>query len=65
MYAFKPYRKIEVSINGVHAYSTNAYKTCKEAIAALREKRSVMVVSIPDHIVKVKPEDKITAHFAK
>lgn len=65
MYAFKPYRKIEVSINGVYAYSTNAYKTCKEAIAALREKQSVTVVGITKHTIIVEPEDKITAHFAR
>lgn len=65
MYAFKTYRKIDVAINGAYAYSTNAYRTCKEAIAALREKRSVTVASIPDYTVTVKPEDKITAHFAR
>lgn len=65
MYAFKTYRKIDIVINGVYAYSTNAYRTCKEAIAALREKRSVTVASIPDYTVTVKPEDKITAHFAR
>lgn len=65
MNAFRVYRKIDVAINGVYAYSTNAYRTCKEAIAALREKRSVTVASIPDYTVTVKPEDKITAHFAR
>ncbi len=65
MYGFRVYRKIDVAINGVYAYSTNAYRTCKEAIAALREKQSVTVASIPDYTVTVKPEDKITAHFAR
>lgn len=65
MNAFRVYRKIDVAINGVYAYSTNAYRTCKEAIAALREKRSVTVASIPNYTVTVKPEDKITAHFAR
>ena len=65
MYSFKIYRKIDVAINGVYVYSTSAHKTCKEAIAALREKRSVTVASIPDYTVTVKPEDKITAHFAR
>lgn len=59
------YRKIDVAINGVYVYSTNIYKTCKAAIAALQEKRSVTVASIPDYAVTVKPEDKITAHFAR
>ena len=26
MYAFKTYRKIDVAINGVYAYSTSAYQ---------------------------------------
>lgn len=65
MYGFKVYRKIDVAINDVYVYSTNAYRTCKEAIAALREKQSVTVASIPDYTVTVKPEDKITAHFAR
>ena len=65
MYAFKTYRKIDVAINGVYAYSISAYRTCKEAIAALREKQTVIVASIPDYTVTVKPEDKITAHFAR
>lgn len=59
------YRKIDVTINGVYAYSTNTYKTCKKAIAALREKRSVKVASIPNYTVTVKPEDRITAHYVK
>lgn len=65
MYAFKTYWKIDVAINGAYAYSTNAYKTCKETIAALREKQSIIVASVPDYTVTVKPEDKITAHFAR
>lgn len=59
------YRKIDVAINGAYAYSTNAYKTCKKAIAALREKRSVKVASIPNYTVTIKPEDRITAQYAK
>lgn len=59
------YRKIDVTINGVYAYSTNRYKTCKAAIAALREKRSVKVASIPDYTVTVQPGDKVAAHFAR
>ena len=47
------------------AYSTNAFRTCKEAIAALQEKLSVTVAGIPDYTITVKPEDKITAYFAK
>ena len=58
MYAFKTYRKIDVAINGVYAYSTRM-------TAALREKQTVIVASIPDYTVTVKPEDKITAHFAR
>ena len=59
------YRKIDIAINGSYAYSTNAYKTRKEAIASLRAKRSVTVASIPNYTVTVKPDDKITAHFAR
>lgn len=59
------YRKINVSVNGVYAYSTRAFRTCKEAITSLQEKQSVTVASIPDYAVTVKPEDKITAHFAR
>lgn len=51
MYAFKTYRKIDVAINGVYAYSTSAYRTCKEAIAVLREKQTVIVAGIPDYTV--------------
>lgn len=65
MYAFKTYRKIDVAINGAYTYSTNAYRTCKEAIAALREKQSIIVTSVPDYTVTVRPDDKITAHFAR
>ena len=65
MYGFRVYRKINVMVNGVYAYSTNAFRTCKEAIAALQEKRSVTVAGIPDYTITVKPEDKITAHFEK
>lgn len=63
--SYKNYRKIDIAINGIYAYSTNAYKTCKEAIAALQEKRSMTITSIPDYTTTVKPENKITAHFAK
>ena len=65
MYAFKTYRKIDVAINGVYAYSTSAYRTCKEAIAALREKQTVIVASIPDYTVTVKPEDKNNGAFCQ
>ena len=65
MYALKTYRKFDVAINGVYAYSTNAYRTCKEAISALVEKQAVTVASIPDYTVTVYPEDSVTAHFAR
>ncbi len=65
MHGFKTYRKINVSINGIYAYSTSAYKTCREAIAALWEKKSVTVASIPDYTVTITSKDKISAHFAK
>lgn len=65
MYAFKTYRKIDVAINGAYAYSTNAYRTCKEAIAALQEKQSIIVASVPNYTVTLRPDDKITAHFAR
>ena len=65
MYTFKTYRKIDVAINGAYAYSTNAYRTCKEAIAALREKQSIIVASVPNYTVTVRPNDKIAAHFAR
>lgn len=53
MYGFRVYRKINVMVNGVYAYSTNAFRTCKEAIAALQEKRSVTVAGIPDYTITV------------
>lgn len=58
-------KKIDVYVNGKYVYSTTWCRTCKEAVAELRNRRTVKVASVPDYVVDVKPEDKVTAHFSK
>lgn len=57
--------KINVYINEEYAYTTNKLKTCKAAIAELKEKKTVTVTSFPDYKIEVKEGDKITARFKK
>ena len=57
--------KINVYVNGVYAYSTNKHKACKEAIAELKQKKSVEVASIPSYKISVDENDTITGKRIK
>lgn len=58
-------KKIDVFVNGKYVYSTQWCRTCKEAVQELRNRRQVKVASVPDYVVDVKPEDKVTAHYSR
>lgn len=60
------YRKIDIYINGIYAFSTNKYKTCKEAIKEIRNKKHLEIASIPQsRYMTVYDYDTIRAKYAK
>jgi hypothetical protein len=58
-------KKIQVYKNGEYIYTTGAFKTCKEAIADCKSREKIRVASIPDYIVTIDKNDKITARFKR
>ena len=41
------YKKINVYVNGKYAFSTNRFRTCKEAIKEIRATKHIAIASIP------------------
>ena len=58
-------KAIRVYQNGVYIYTTNKFNTCKEAVKDCKNKGKIIVSSIPDYIVTINKNDKITARFKK
>lgn len=58
-------KKINVYKNGEYAYTTTKFKTCKEAVEDCRSRKEIKVSSVPDYIVTINENDKITARFKK
>jgi hypothetical protein len=63
------YKKIDVYINGKYEYSTNAYKTCKDAINNTRQKKTIFVAGKQligkSNYIEINNTDKIQANFSK
>lgn len=58
-------RAIRVYKNKEYIYTTNGFRTCKEAVEDCRSRKEIKVSSIPDYIVTINENDKITARFKK
>ena len=58
-------KAIRVYQNGVYIYTTNKFDTCKEAVKDCKSKEKIIVSSIPDYIITINKNDKITARFKK
>ena len=58
-------RAINVYKNGQYIYTTNRFKTCKEAVENCKSRKIIEVASIPNYIVVIEENDKITARFKK
>ena len=59
------FNKIRVYKNKEYIYTTNEFKTCKEAVEDCRSRKKIKVSSIPDYVVTINESDKITARFKK
>ena len=59
------YKKINVYKNGKYIYSTTRFKTCREAVEDCKSNKEIKVISIPDYVVTIGENDKITARFSK
>jgi hypothetical protein len=62
---FKIYKKIDIYLNDEYLCSTNASKTCKEAVSKIRDKGVITVASIPNKTYVIKPSDKLKGLFDK
>lgn len=58
-------KEINVYQNGKYIYTTTRFKTCKEAVENCKSKKEIKVASVPDYIVTIGENDKITARFKK
>lgn len=59
------YKKIDVYVNGKYEFSTNRYKTCKEAIKEIRATKHITIASIPeDRYLTVYDYDNVKAVYA-
>ena len=59
-------KEIELSMNGYYLATTTRHKTCKEAVAYVRDIAKHRPLKIAGRgKVKVRPEDRIEAHFVK
>lgn len=56
-------KAIKVYKNKEYIYTTNRFKTCREAVEDCKTKTEIKVLSIPDYIVTINENDKITARF--
>lgn len=58
-------KAIRVYKNKEYIYTTNKFNTCKEAVEDCRSRKEIKVSSIPDYVVTINENDKITARFKK
>lgn len=58
-------KAIRVYQNKEYIYTTDKFDTCKEAVKDCKTKKKIIVSSIPDYIVTINENDKITARFKK
>jgi hypothetical protein len=58
-------KKIDIFVNGKYAYTTEKFSTVKSAINELKEKKSVIVASIPDYMINITENDKIAGRINK
>ena len=58
-------KAIRVYKNKEYIYTTNKFDTCKEAVKDCKNKEKIIVSSIPDYIITINKNDKITARFKK
>lgn len=58
-------KEINVFKNGKYIYTTDRFKTCKEAVENCKSKKIIEVASIPNYMVVIEENDKITARFKK
>jgi hypothetical protein len=59
------YKKIDVYVNGVYQYSTNKYKTCRDAIKDARATKHILIASIPNRYLTIYDYDTVTARISK
>ena len=60
------YRKIDIFVNGKYQFSTNRYKTQREAINHIRAVKHIEIASVPaTHYLTVYDYDRITAKYSK
>jgi hypothetical protein len=58
------YKKIDIYVNGKYEFSTNRYKSCKEAIKEIRATKHITIASIPDRYLTIYDYDKVKAVYA-
>ena len=58
-------RKIDIYMDGEYVYSTNQARTCKDAVARIRQQSKLTVASVPHKTYAILPGAKIRAHYAK
>lgn len=58
-------KAIRVYKNNEYIYTTNKFDTCKQAVQDCKNKGEIIVSSIPDYIITINKNDKITARFKK
>lgn len=59
-------KKINLYINGEYMCSSFRYSRCRDFIdRVIKDKKIVVVASIPDRVIYIKDTDRVTAHFAK
>lgn len=60
------YKKIDVFVNGKKEFSTNKYKSCKEALKDIRATKHIVIASLPNNrYLTIYDYDKLSAHYAK
>lgn len=59
------YRKIDVYVNGVYQYSTNKFKTCKDAVREARRTQHLVIAAIPTRYLTIYDYDVVTAKYSK
>ena len=59
------YKKIDVYVNGKYEFSTNRYRTCKEAKEDIRAIKHLVIASIPTKHLTVYDYDKLSCRYAK
>ena len=58
-------RAIRVYKNKEYIYTTNGFKTCKEAVEDCRRRKEIKVRSNPEYDVNINERDKNTERYKK